>query len=172
MNKMDDISVIIPNYNGIKFLEVCLSSLTSQEDILEVIIIDNASNDKSVEYIKKNYPNFILIRNERNLGFAAAINQGINASFGKYILLLNNDMELEKNCLFHLKKCIEKNTNIFSTSSQMIQYNERNKIDDAGDEYTILGWTKKERGMGNRLKNMKLLEKYSVLVQELLFIVK
>lgn len=151
---MEEISVIIPNYNGINFLEVCLRSLTSQKNDLDVIIVDNGSKDGSLEYIKKNYSKFTLIENEKNLGFAAAINQGIKASSGKYLLLLNNDVELEENCIANLKKCIDKNDNIFSVSSQMIQYHERNKIDDAGDEYTILGWTKRT-GYGKSTKNYK-----------------
>lgn len=140
---MNQISIIIPNYNGELFLNRCFESLTQQEHIHEIIIIDNGSSDNSVNYIKSNYPELILIENKKNLGFAIAVNQGLKASSGKYIFLLNNDMELEKRCISHLLKCIEKNQDIFSVSSKMIQYHDREKIDNAGDEYTILGWAKR-----------------------------
>ncbi|HML05040.1 MAG TPA: glycosyltransferase family 2 protein [Methanobacterium sp.] len=137
------VDVIIPNYNGKKFFKACFNSLKTQENVSKVIIVDNASSDGSVNYIEKEYPEFILIKNNENLGFAAAVNQGINYSSAPYVFLLNNDTELENNCIFNALKCIKANDNIFAVSSKMIQYNDRTKIDDAGDEYTILGWTKK-----------------------------
>ncbi|MDZ4171006.1 MAG: glycosyltransferase family 2 protein [Methanobacteriaceae archaeon] len=145
---MNKISIIIPNYNGKSFLKECLDSIKNQNILNEIIIIDNASHDESVLFITQNYPEIILIQNKENLGFSKAVNQGIEASLGEYLFLLNNDVELEKDCIKNLIKCIDKNENIFAVSSKMIQYHDRNKIDDAGDEYTILGWTKKV-GYGN-----------------------
>lgn len=136
-------SVIIPNYNGKKFLKSCFKSLKVQDLAMEIIVIDNASQDGSAEYIKENYPELTLIENKENLGFAAAVNQGINASSSEYVFLLNNDVELEPSCISNLIKCIEKDENIFAVASKMVQYNDISKMDDAGDEYTILGWTKK-----------------------------
>ncbi len=140
---MNDLTVIIPNYNGKQFLESCFVSLENQDNSFEVVVIDNGSNDGSVEYIKENYPDFTLIENSENLGFSKAVNQGINISHSKYVFLLNNDIELGLNCISNLLKCIKSDENIFAAASKMIQYNDRSKIDDAGDEYTIFGWTKK-----------------------------
>jgi GT2 family glycosyltransferase len=145
---MNKISIIIPNYNGKSFLRECLDSIKNQNILNEIIIIDNASHDESVIFITQNYPEIILIQNKENLGFSKAVNQGIEASSGEYLFLLNNDVELEEDCIKNLIKCIDENKNIFAVSSKMIQYHDRNKIDDAGDEYTILGWTKKV-GYGN-----------------------
>jgi GT2 family glycosyltransferase len=145
---MNKISIIIPNYNGISFLRECLDSIKNQNILNEIIIIDNASHDESVLFITQNYPEIILIQNKENLGFSKAVNQGIEASSEEYLFLLNNDVELEEDCIKNLIKCIDENENIFAVSSKMIQYHDRNKIDDAGDEYTILGWTKKV-GYGN-----------------------
>jgi len=145
------LSVIIPNYNGIRFLKTCFDSLNTQKGqtvLKEVIIVDNNSSDNSVEFMKKNYPQFILIENSDNLGFARAINQGIEVSSGEYVFVLNNDIELEKDCINNLLECIKQDSSIFAASAKMIQYYERGKIDDAGDEYTILGWTKRV-GYGN-----------------------
>ncbi len=138
------VSVIIPNFNGRKFLKTCIDSVKKQNySSYEVIIVDNGSSDGSVQYIHENYPELILIQNKKNLGFAAAVNQGIKSSSSKYVFLLNNDVELEVDSISNLIKCIEKDENIFAVSSKMICYNDRGKMDDAGDEYTILGWTRK-----------------------------
>ncbi len=138
------ISIIIPNFNGEQFLKECLNSIKKQNfSHYEVIIVDNGSNDGSVEYIKDNYDEFTLIQNQKNLGFATAVNQGIKSSNAEYVFLLNNDTELEVECVSKLLNCIDKDENIFSVSSKMIQNQDRNLIDDAGDEYTLLGYTKK-----------------------------
>ena len=138
------ISIIIPNFNGKQFLKICFDSILNQNySSYEIIIVDNGSSDGSVQYINEKYPEFTLIQNKENLGFAAAVNQGIKASNADYIFLLNNDVELEPDSISNLLKCIEKDENIFAVSSKMIQYNDRSKMDDAGDEYTILGWTRK-----------------------------
>jgi len=138
------VSIIIPNFNGKQFLTDCLNSITKQNfSLYEVIIIDNASTDESVEYIKDNYAEFTLIQNLENLGFATAVNQGIKASNAEYVFLLNNDTELEVECVSNLLNCIDNDETIFSVSSKMIQNQDRNLIDDAGDEYTILGFTQK-----------------------------
>ncbi|MDD3984718.1 MAG: glycosyltransferase family 2 protein [Methanobacterium sp.] len=138
------ISIIIPNFNGVNLLKECVNSIQKQNFIFyEVIIVDNASKDNSIEYIKDNYPEFRLILNKKNLGFAAAVNQGIKVSKAEYIILLNNDVVLEMDYISNLLNCIKMDENIFSVSSKMIQYYDPSKIDDAGDEYTLFGWTEK-----------------------------
>ena len=138
------LSIIIPNFNGKQFLKTCLDSISKQNcSSYDIIIVDNASSDGSVQYISENYPEFALIQNEDNRGFAAAVNQGIMISSSEYIFLLNNDVELETDCISNLLKFIEKDENIFAVSSKMVQYKDRSKMDDAGDEYTIFGWTRK-----------------------------
>ena len=138
------VSIIIPNFNGKQYLKDCLNSIKKQNfSLYEVIIIDNGSTDESVEYIKDNYDEFTLIQNRENLGFATAVNQGIKASNAEYVFLLNNDTELEVECVSNLLNCIDNDETIFSVSSKMIQNQDRNLIDDAGDEYTILGFTQK-----------------------------
>ena len=140
---MSNLTIIIPNYNGKHFLEDCLNSLKSQNSTFKVIIIDNGSHDGSIKYIEENYPEHILILNNENLGFSKAVNQGIKASKSDYVFLMNNDVELEINCIVNLIKCLEKDDDTFAAAAKMIQYHDKSKLDDAGDEYTLLGWTKK-----------------------------
>jgi len=140
---MPDLTVIIPNFNGKHFIKQCLDSLNVQNCLIEVIVVDNASDDGSQDYIKKCYPSLKLIENTENLGFAAAVNQGIKASNTEYVFLMNNDVVLERDCAHNLLECIKGDEKIFAASSKMLQYHDKTVIDDAGDEYTILGWTKK-----------------------------
>ncbi len=140
---MTDLTVIIPNYNGMNFINECFGSLENQDCSFEVIIVDNGSNDGSADFIKENYSEYHLIENDDNLGFSTAINQGIKNSLTDYVLLLNNDVVLECNCISKLLKWIKRDINIFAVASKMIQYDDRTRLDDAGDEYTLLGWTRK-----------------------------
>ena len=147
-----NVSVVIPNYNGARFLNECLNSI-NRNSILEIIVIDNGSSDESIDIILKNHPDVILIRNEGNYGFAKAVNQGIVKSRGDYVFLFNNDAILaDEYTISRLVHEIESEDNIFSVSSKMIQWNNKNLIDDAGDEYTILGWTKRV-GYGKPVEN-------------------
>lgn len=140
---MTSLTVIIPNYSGKNFLKDCFDSLQNQNYSFKVIIVDNGSHDGSVEYIKEYFPEFTLIENEDNLGFSRAVNQGIKASETDYVFLLNNDVELEADCVSNLITCIGEDEDIFAVSSKMVQHQDRDRLDDAGDEYTIFGWTKK-----------------------------
>ncbi len=87
------VSIIIVNWNTQQIICDCLRSIYSQpgKNNCEVIVIDNASSDDSVEVFKRDFPNVILIENNDNRGFAAANNQGIKIAKGKYVLLLNSD---------------------------------------------------------------------------------
>ena len=144
------VSVVTPNYNGKKFLKNYFKSLNlDKEYIGEVIIVDNASGDGSVEYIKNTKFEYDvrLIENCENLGFAPAVNQAISKAKNEYIFSLNNDTEIEKGTIKALINLIESDEEIFSVQAKMLQYGDKNIIDDVGDDYNLLGWTKK-RGEG------------------------
>ncbi len=91
-----DLSVIIVSWRVKELLLITLKSLFKSETNInfEVIVIDNASNDGSVEAVRLNFPNVKLLANEKNLGFAAACCQGVDISQGKYFLFLNDDTEV------------------------------------------------------------------------------
>lgn len=135
------ISIIIPNYNGLKYLKTCLDSILKSKTKYdyEIIVIDNNSIDNSVELLS-NYDCIRLIQNDSNTGFSHVVNQGIEEAIGEYVLLLNNDTKVNENFIENLVLAIEKDKSIFSVQSKMLKYNNKDTIDDAGDEYTILGW--------------------------------
>lgn len=91
-----DLSILIVNWNTREYLERCLASLPNALAGIkaEVIIVDNGSTDGTAAFIRERYPQFRLIANERNRGFAAANNQAYALARGEFILLLNNDAVL------------------------------------------------------------------------------
>lgn len=153
-NSNCELTVVIPNYNNKNLLADLLNSLKLVTINHNIIIVDNASCDDSVDYIKTSFPEITLIENHTNKGFAYAVNQGIKATTSEYVLLLNNDTVVEKDCFEHMLNLIKTDSSIFSVSSKMIQYHNKNLIDDAGDEYNILGWSKK-RGLNHNVSNFR-----------------
>ncbi len=99
---MTDLSIIITSYNTQQLLDDCLRSIfkaVKPVNGLEVVVIDNHSSDGSVEMIKQKYPQVHLIANTSNLGFAAANNQGVKISTGRYLLFLNSDTKISSDSL-------------------------------------------------------------------------
>src|SRR5258708_25693716 len=87
-------SVVIPNWNGARYLPTCLDALRAQRyPCLEVIVADNASTDDSRALLARDYAEVQLVALESNRGFTAACNAGIRAAQGTCIPLLNNDTE-------------------------------------------------------------------------------
>ncbi len=99
-----EISVVIPSWNTRELLDACLRSLArSPRPRAEVLVVDNGSSDGSPDHVARSFPAAILVRNERNEGFARACNQGIRLAQGRYVLLLNSDTEIlgdALECLF------------------------------------------------------------------------
>lgn len=129
MNISCDVSVIIVNYNTKKLLRSCLESIrmfTKSIDY-EIVVVDNASNDGSVEFVKeyKNGKSIKLIENRKNLGFAKANNMGIKVSRGRYIVLLNSDTEIRDNLFKKMYNWMEENKNIGISSCKLIYPNGR-----------------------------------------------
>lgn len=96
-----DVSIIIVNYNTSEILSNCLKSIYQYTKSVnfEVIVSDNGSRDNSVEMIRKNFPQVILIENHANIGFGKANNRGLRIATGKYIFYLNSDTILLNNAV-------------------------------------------------------------------------
>ena len=134
-------SVVIPNYNGIRYLKNCLLSLQKCEDEdFEVIVVDNGSTDGSDLLPDSLKLNVRLIKLNENTGFAHAVNVGIREAKGEYVILLNNDTEVESRFVRKLTEALKKNRKAFSASAMMVDMNNREVLDGAGDYYCALGW--------------------------------
>lgn len=143
-------SIVIPNLNGAGWLRDSIESIWAQtEQDFELIVVDNASTDESLA-IAQSYvgrTNYTLIQNSRNTGFSYAVNQGIKAAAGEYVVLFNNDAFAEPDWLAQLIQTAETDDKIFAVQSFMIRHFERELADDAGDYATLFGWACK-RGDG------------------------
>jgi hypothetical protein len=135
-----EISVIIPNWNGKKYLKTCFDSLRNQSfKNFEIILVDNGSEDGSVEFIKNNYPEVNIAALPENTGFSKAVNIGIKKAQGNYVALLNNDTETHPNWLKNLKLAAEKYPQYDFFACKILCFDKRDIIDSAGDGYKING---------------------------------
>lgn len=139
-------TIIIPNYNGLSFMEPCFESLKEQTvKDFKVLVVDNGSTDGSVEWLKEHRVPSIFLK--ENTGFSGAVNTGIRAADTPYVLLLNNDTRVEPGFVAAMERAMDQSPKIFSVSSRMIQMYHPELLDDAGDMYSILGWAY-QRGVG------------------------
>jgi hypothetical protein len=130
------VSVVIPNWNGKRFLSACVDSLARQTyRQVETIVVDNGSSDGSVELLESCYPQVRLIRFERNTGFSFAVNAGVRAANGEYVALLNNDAVAEDNWLTELVKVMTQYPWLGSVACKMLAFHDPTLIDGAGDGY-------------------------------------
>ena len=133
-------SIIIPNWNGKGFLGTCLNSLQKQSfRDLEIIVVDNGSTDGSVEFIKDNYPEVKITPLDRNYGFSKAINEGVKKAKGEFVFLLNNDTEVDSNCLFECECSIQNHPDISMFALRIMNYERRNIMDSGGTSYPKSG---------------------------------
>lgn len=119
------VSIIIINYNGKYFLDECLDSVQKinfPKNNYEIIMVDNNSEDTSVEYTRVHYPNVKIIGSDKNLGFAGGCNLGVVSANGKYIVFLNTDTKVETGWLSPLVKKIRSDKNIAAVNSKILSY--------------------------------------------------
>ncbi len=130
-------SVIILNFNGMKFLEKCLKSvLNTKYANFEVVFVDNASIDRSFEYVQRNFGcdnRLRITKNNRNLGFAEGNNIGAKMAKGKYLVFLNMDTEVDPNWLKELVDVLEANQTVAICQSKLLSLNNPGFFDSAGD---------------------------------------
>ena len=150
---MQEVSVVIPNFNGMAYLDGVLSSLERQTiRNFEVILVDNGSTDGSCAFVSAEYPWVHMIQLPENYGFSRAVNEGIHAARSPYVLLLNNDTEAEPDFLEEMVAALRRHKKAFSCQAKMIQLHDRDKMDDAGNYYCALGWAF-ARGKGKDIRH-------------------
>lgn len=133
------VSVVILNLNGKELLRSSMRCvLASEYENLEVIVVDNGSTDGSQEMVKNEFPLLNLIENKTNLGYGEGNNVGIRKSRGEFILLLNNDAEVDRNCICELLKAARKDEKIGILGCK-VYFADSNLIQHAGGKITNSG---------------------------------
>jgi GT2 family glycosyltransferase len=134
------LSIIIPNWNGLKFLKTCLDALQRQTfRDFEVIIADNASSDGSQAFIQENYPNVRLLALPENRGFTGACNAGMEAAKGELLSLLNNDTEVDERWAEAVVDAFARHPEVGMVASKMLLFDKRDTIHTTGDYFTVEG---------------------------------
>ena len=135
-----DVSVIVLNYNGRQWLEGCLAATRAQlADRAELVLVDNASTDDSVEFVRRRFPDVRLLALDRNLGFAGGNNAGARIANGRYLAFLNNDTVPQAGWLALLAAPFEGDPRVALTTSRIVYLDDPSIIDSAGDGYLRAG---------------------------------
>ncbi len=117
-----DVSILVVTFNGRAFTAPCLESVPAG---VEIIVIDNGSTDGTPEAIAAGFPSAVVVRNPKNRGFAAAVNQGIERAKGKHVCLLNNDARLTPGALEKLVAHLEDHPDVAACAPQLLHENGR-----------------------------------------------
>lgn len=141
INKSELVSIVIVTWNGLSWLQKSLPSLeTIDYKSIEIILVDNASTDGTVSWVTTHYRNIHVIKLHKNLGFADANNYGYEHAKGKYILFLNNDVEVKRTFLTELIKAVEVDKNIAGAQSTILLLEDHKRYDSIGAFLTPTGF--------------------------------
>lgn len=159
---MKKLSIVILSYNTKELLRNCLKSIWNHKDEadLEVIVSDNGSSDGSVEMVKHDFPEVLLIENKKNLGFAAGNNKARNLVKGEYVLILNSDTEIKKNSLKETVGYLETHADVGAATCKIVLPNGKPDPDARRTFPTPLVAFSHFSGIDRIFPNSKLLAKY------------
>ena len=139
---LNETSIVIINYNGLSYLEELFSSIQIQTlPPAEVLLVDNASSDKSVDFIEESYPETRIIRLNNNLGFAAAANTGIKESRYEAVALVNTDIRLDPGWLENLVSAMAEDEKIAAVAAKIKLYDQPRLLNGVGGAMNRLGYT-------------------------------
>ena len=127
------VSIITVNFNGLAYLNLLYESLAKiSYSPVELIMVDNASVDNSVEYVRKNYPRVKILQNTENYMFARGNNEGIKIARGEIICLLNNDVVVDPNFLEPVIQAFQKQPEMVACQPKVLDLNQKHKFEYAG----------------------------------------
>ncbi len=127
------VSVIVLNYNGMRFLETCYDSLMrTTYGPVEWIMVDNASTDESVAFIRQKFPSVKIMANHENAGYAKGNNIGVRSARGKYVFLLNNDVRVDPGWLTPLVAAAESDPALAALQPKILAMTDRQSFEYAG----------------------------------------
>ena len=140
------VRVVVLNWNGLRWLEGCLGALRQQRGCtFEVVVVDNASSDESVAFVRERFPECQVIALETNTGFAAGNNAGAKGATAPYLVFLNNDTEVEPGWLAELVATAERDHRVGLVTSHVVYMDRPDVVDSAGDGYLRCGGGFKRR---------------------------
>lgn len=132
------VTVVIPNWNGMRHLPECIDALSAQTfNAFEIVLVDNASSDDSVAWVKEHFPFIRVIERKDNGGFAAAVNAGIVSSRCEYVALLNNDTAVDQGWLQALVHALDGHPIYDFAASKMSLYAQPQLLNAAGDVWSL-----------------------------------
>jgi GT2 family glycosyltransferase len=144
------VTAAILNYDGRHLLEVVLPSLAAQTFTdFRTLVVDNGSHDDSVIWLRANWPDVEIVSLAQNVGVTTALNRCFSAAESEFVLLLNNDMELEPSCLAELVAALREYPGAGSACPKLVDYYDRAVLDGTGDVY-IWNGAANRRGQGER----------------------
>ncbi|MDW8103274.1 MAG: glycosyltransferase family 2 protein [Anaerolineae bacterium] len=141
-NALPSVTVIVLNYNGIKYLQDCFGSLRQliyPSDRLELMLVDNASTDGSIELMRHNFPEVTIVQNPENYGYGKGNNIGAAKARGEVIAFLNNDMRVDRLWLLELARPLVADKEIVASGSKILTWDGK-KIDFAGGAMNFYGF--------------------------------
>jgi GT2 family glycosyltransferase len=134
------VSVVVPTWNGHRFLEPCLEALGAQSHRdLEVVVVDNGSTDGSRALLAARFPTARVVAFPQNRGFSVAVNAGIRASAGEVVALLNNDTRADPDWIAALVDALARHPEIGFCASRMLRMDDPRELDNAGIVYRVDG---------------------------------
>ncbi|HEX6710835.1 MAG TPA: glycosyltransferase family 2 protein [Rubrobacter sp.] len=134
------VTVVIPNWNGKRLLNLCLGSLREQSfRDFETLLVDNGSTDGSLDFATGNFPGVKTIALGENRGFSGAVNAGIRGSKTEFVALLNNDTEQDPGWLGELVRAADSHPEAGLFASKLVDFHDRRVLDGAGDAMRLSG---------------------------------
>lgn len=128
---MEDLAIVILNWNGKKFLEKFLPDVILHSEGVEIYVADNASTDDSVRFVQQNHPSVKIVINQSNGGFAKGYNDALAQIEAKFYLLLNSDIEVTENWLVPLIETM-KDDSVAGCQPKVLSYTNRDTFEHAG----------------------------------------
>lgn len=155
------ISVIVVNYNGLPYIDKCLTSILNQDyKNYEVIFVDNASTDGSLEFVKNKFPDVVTVAGSINTGYCGGINAGCSVANGKYIAPINVDTRVDSQWLSAMENFMELNTSVGAVTPKILLMDRPDYINTMGLDIHVSGLAFC-RNLGKRNNTSYLPEKVS-----------
>jgi GT2 family glycosyltransferase len=134
------ISVVIVTWNGREYLDACLTAVAAQVGVrTETILVDNASTDGTVAYVRERFPSVRVVALSENRGFAGGNNAGVREARGRFVALLNNDTVPEPTWLQQLARGVDEGSRFALVTSRIVYMHDPGLIDSAGDSLLSTG---------------------------------